>query len=429
MTINDKLTEHQKRVLWFVRIRWGAIIIMAAVLLISKYIGNLNIAVRPALIIIALAAAYNLIYPFIIRRFRYFSSSQLSAYIRMLFDLLVVTSLIHFTGGIESSFSFLYPLEVSTVALFGFTTLAYFVALNAAIFFAVTCRLEAAFLLPHYRTINLPGTLFLSPAYIYIYAVSIFLFSCLMIYMVSYLADKFKEKQREIEQISAEKTDFMNNVAHELRSPLTSIKEYTSLFLEGLMGQVEEKQREPLLTIDRQAKRMIGMISDLLDIARIESGTSGFEKKETNLTQVIENAITEMMPQFNLKHIVLLQEMAINLPLVKIDENKILEVLINLFANAVKFSREGGKILITVKKISEGIIVSVKDEGNGIDTQDLSHIFEKFYRAQKENSIQKGTGLGLALCKSIIERHGGRIWAESEGIGKGATFHFTLPLK
>ncbi|HTY13968.1 MAG TPA: ATP-binding protein, partial [Candidatus Omnitrophota bacterium] len=123
------------------------------------------------------------------------------------------------------------------------------------------------------------------------------------------------------------------------------------------------------------------------------------------------------------------QEVDPNLPLVKIDDLKVLEVLINLLSNAIKFSNEGGKVYITASGTPDEISVSVRDEGHGIESQDIPHIFEKFYRAQKESSKLKGTGLGLSLCKSIVERHSGRIWAESPGRGKGATFHFTLPVK
>ena len=426
MEINNHRPEEVRRVIWIANIRSTMLLSLAAIVALIVFL-KINIEIYPIFMIMAFIFFYNAATIFMVRANPLFCKSNICTYFQFFLDLISITLLIHFSGGLESPFTILYLLFITIAALFYGSSFAIFIAGISIILFTGLNRLESLSIINHY-TISIPAqVLYRDMRFLFIYAASFFFISLALIYAVSYLADKFREKQMEIEEMSSEKINFMNNVAHELRSPLTSIKEYASLFLEGFMGSLAQNQREPLEIIDRQAKRMINMISDLLDIARIESGTSGFEKKDINLTQVIENAITELTPQFNLKRIVLIKEIEKNLPIIKIDETKILEVLINLFSNAIKFSNENGKIVISAKKSDEGVTVSIKDEGHGIESHDLSHIFEKFYRAKKENSHLKGTGLGLALCKSIIDRHNGKIWVESGGLGKGATFHFTLP--
>jgi signal transduction histidine kinase len=218
-------------------------------------------------------------------------------------------------------------------------------------------------------------------------------------------------------------------VAHELRSPLTSIKESASLILGGVTGEIAGQQKQMLEIVDRQAKRMEGMISELLDLSRLESGMAKFDKREINFSQIIEDSITEMQPQLHLNQLELVRDIDPALPPVTVDETKMLEVMINLLSNAVKFSNKGGKLCVSAKKTDNAITVSVRDEGHGIEPCDLPHIFEKFCRSRTEDPKYKGTGLGLAICASIIDRHNGTIKAESEGLGKGATFLFTLPLK
>jgi signal transduction histidine kinase len=422
------LTEEARQIVWYTRIRGTILFYITAIVILAKLIG-LSFPFIPVLLLIASAVLYNLGIIFFIRLRPGICGKPLAVYFYSLLDIIVITLLLNFTGGQESPFAALYLLSPALIAMFYGTTLAILLAGHAAIIFNALGILEAFRILPHHDLIQPLEAHIPDLRFTFINSTSLFFIALALIYALSYLSEKFREKQKQVEQLFAEKTDFMNDVAHELRSPLTSIKEYTSLFLEGLLGEIPQNQKDALEVIRRQSRRMTDMVTDLLDLARIESGLARFALKEAYLPQIIENVVTEMMPQFDLNKIILLQDLKANLPPVKVDEAELLEVFINLFSNAVKFSKEGGKITLSAKKSAEGILVSIKDEGQGISSEDLPHIFEKFYRAKRESTAQKGTGLGLALCKSILERHGGHIWAESEGLGKGATFYFTLPLK
>lgn len=242
------------------------------------------------------------------------------------------------------------------------------------------------------------------------------------------MAERFAERQRKIEELSNAKLDFMNQVMHETKSPLTSIIGYTDILMRGTFGELSKEQSTPMSVIQRQSQRILDMVNNLLDIARLESGRTKLETKDVSLAELIGHAVEEMTPQLSSKKLELIQELDPDMPQLKLDETKVLEVLINLISNAVKFSNPQGKIFISSQKTGSEVQVSVRDEGLGVEAEDLPHIFEKFHRASKEAAQVRGTGLGLALSKSIVEAHGGRMWAVSSGRNKGAVFFFTLPL-
>ncbi|MFA4967195.1 MAG: ATP-binding protein [Candidatus Margulisiibacteriota bacterium] len=425
---NNHFYDEALRMIRVSRIRWTALASVALTILMCELTG-LQLHLKPIFITLFIIFLYNLIILWFARLQPEACKSSFCNYLQFLADIIAVTTLVHFTGGLESPFVVLYLLFTTIAAIFYGTSFAIMITGHAVIFFALVNRLEFFGVIKHYTIAIPPIILYRDPRFLFLYAVSFFFISLAIIYAVSYLADKFREKQQQVEELADEKLDFMNNVAHELRSPLTSIKEYTSLFMEGLMGPLAQNQRDTIEVIDRQAKRIIKLISDLLDVAQIESHHIKLEKKEHNIEHIIDNAVIEMQPQLNLKKAVIIKRIEPALPQIKVDEIKILEVLINLLSNAIKFSNEGGKITITAKRSGLNIFVSIEDEGKGVDSADLPHIFEKFYRARQGNSKVQGTGLGLALSKDIVERHGGQIWAESPGLERGTTVIFTLPIK
>lgn len=425
---SSPLSEEQKRVLWFVRIRWGAIILVASIVFFLKHIQGANVPLLPSFLLIIFAAIFNTCYPVLALYHKPFSESAIYTYLRATVDFLIITVFIHFTGGIESPFILLYLLELVTISMFGFAVFAYFLAGQATIFYAIICALEAYLLIPHYQLSNQPGALFLSLNYILSRAFALFFTCVLLIYMTSYLSKKLMEKQKQIEELSNAKVEFMNQVMHETKSPLTSIIGYTDTFMKGSFGEIKKEQINPLNIIKRQAVRILNMTNDLLDLSRLESGKAKLEKKLLPINEVIERAIEEMKPQVDEKKLDLIKEIDPGLPSIPMNENKIIQVFINLLSNATKFSKPDGKIFISTELLDKQVQVSIRDEGMGIDAEDLPHIFERFYRASKEAVAVRGTGLGLALTKGIVEVHGGRIWAVSGGLNKGAVFYVTLPL-
>lgn len=426
--MDEELSEKQKVTLWFVYLRWGAIALMISVIATSIYPGHLRISIIPNAIIIAIGILYNLIYPYFVRRWRPFAENIIFTYLRLTADLLIITFAVHFTGGVESPFKLLYLLEMAPLAFSGFEKLAYFGACQASIMYLFVTIPEALGRIHHYRLIAPPGTLYLDVNYGIAKALALLLSCWLLIYIASFLVDRLEEKEKQIEELSTAQIDFMNMVIHEVKSPLTSIIGYSELMHDQKLGAVAEPQKEPLAIIIRQSHRIQDLVSDLLDLARLESGRANIRKRPIDLAAVASRAIEELRPQLDARELVLVQEYDTATPKVNADEDKIHQVITNLLTNAIKFSDPKGKIILSLRPEGREACFSVRDEGLGIDPRDLPHIFEKFYRASKESAERKGTGLGLTVCRSIINAHGGSIWAVSAGLGQGAVFYFTLPL-
>ncbi len=233
------------------------------------------------------------------------------------------------------------------------------------------------------------------------------------------------ERLRAIDKM---KSDFFSTISHELRTPLTSIKEGTSLLVDGVGGEITEKQRKLLNIIAGESRRLIELVNSSLDLSKMEAGMMAFNFTKEDVTPLIHKAVAEIEPLAMAKKIRLRVENLDRLPLVKMDRERILQVLRNILGNAVKFTFEGGEVKISAHREDWRVMVSIKDSGPGIPRENLKTIFEKFQQAPLRNPEHKrGTGLGLAIVKQIITAHGGKVWAESEP-GQGSSFIFVLPV-
>lgn len=232
------------------------------------------------------------------------------------------------------------------------------------------------------------------------------------------------EKLHELDRMKA---DFFAAMSHELRTPLTSIKEGTGLLLDGVGGETSEKQRKLLGILAEESNRLISLVNSLLDYSKMEAGMMAYDFEISSVDPLIHRAIAEIAPLVEAKQIRLESALECPLPTVRADPERILQVLRNLLANAVKFTPKGGQVRVGAKPGNGKLEVSVKDSGPGIPADSLVSIFEKFNQGSRhDHHIRQGTGLGLAIAKSIITSHGGKIWAESQ-VGKGSTFIFVLP--
>jgi signal transduction histidine kinase len=193
--------------------------------------------------------------------------------------------------------------------------------------------------------------------------------------------------------------------------------------LEKFRSQVNSQ----LKIIKSETASMLTLINELLDIAKVEAGKFTVAKKEDNLSELLEEKMADFKPLTDQKHLQLILEIDPHLPKIAFDRQRIEEVINNLMSNAIKHTSVG-QIAIKVALESGQVTVSVIDSGDGIASEDLPKLFSKFQQVGKENGKKGGTGLGLVVAKGIIEAHGGKIWAASAGLGKGATFTFSLPL-
>ncbi|OGC19075.1 hypothetical protein A3J90_04365 [candidate division WOR-1 bacterium RIFOXYC2_FULL_37_10] len=422
-------TDIAQRIIWLIKIRF-LIILSILVIVFSAHLLGMQFQFPFIYILLFFAFIYNFLFYYIGKQFPFYLTTTLYNYLRIFTDLLITTILVHFSGGVDSPFNVLYFIDLATTALFFGSSLGILMSGHAIIFYSLNNFLEALKVIPHYQIAVLPNIIYSDPGYFMLKSFSLFFIALALIYTMSYLSMKIHEKQEEVEKLSADKINFMNMVAHELRSPLTSIEEYVSLALEGLTGPLTPDQTKALTVIKKQSKRINDMVNDLLDLAHIETKMNKFETYNLPLVNIIEKAVCEVSPQITANNLSLEKQISDKLPNIPGNEENLLEVMINILSNAIKFSNPQGKIKISAEQIEDKVYVAVKDNGIGISPGDIDHIFEKFYRtSSKESARRKGTGLGMALSRSIIEKHGGRMWAESEGIGKGATLMFTLPVK
>ena len=234
----------------------------------------------------------------------------------------------------------------------------------------------------------------------------------------------------ELKKISKAKSDFVSAVSHELRTPLTSIKGYASILMTGKIGELPEQVKERLEKVNKHSDNLVGLINDLLDISRIEAGRVEMKLEKHNIPTLIENIRDLLSPQLKDKNIQLTTQLPAHIPdNLLFDHSQIERVFINLLSNAIKFTPKGGTICIKIESHPDHILCEISDTGIGIKDEDIPRIFAEFYRVDNEiNQVVKGTGLGLALAKNIIEAHQGKIWVTSK-VNAGTTFHFTLPLR
>jgi len=247
---------------------------------------------------------------------------------------------------------------------------------------------------------------------------------------ISELAASFNSMCARLKELDQMKIDFISHLSHELRTPLTAIKEASSMLMEGIFSQFPEKQQELFDIVNGECERLIKTVSRTLDLSRMEAGMAQFQFESADLNPIIERIGAKLSPIAQRKMIDLKLNIPEGIPILKIDEEKIGQVIENLLGNALNYTPEGGEIFISLCRNWEKntVEVSVSDTGCGIPREHLNEIFEKFKRVDDRKGSVRGTGLGLAIAKHIINAHGGSIWAESEA-GKGSTFIFSLPLQ
>ena len=251
---------------------------------------------------------------------------------------------------------------------------------------------------------------------------------------ISALAFKLSAANAELKKLDAAKSEFISIAGHQLRTPLTVIKGYTSMVLEGSFGQVAEKSKEALNRVLTASTALAKLVSDLLDLSRIETGKIKYEFKEVQIKDIVHGVLQELEETAKSKNINL-EFTSENVRESKVigDFDKLHEVIINLVDNAIKYSAIG-PISISLKKTARDgagqILLAVEDHGMGIKPEDIPNLFIKFGRSDEAKKVRPdGMGLGLYFVKKIIEDHKGRVWVESPGIGQGSTFFIELPVQ
>ena len=229
----------------------------------------------------------------------------------------------------------------------------------------------------------------------------------------------------ELRGLQTMRRELIGNISHELRTPLAGIKAMLETLKEGA---IEDKQAAAdfLSRIEGEADRMTQMVSEITELSRIETGRAELRMTPLNLKLLVEEVAAQLNPLAQRHQVTITTDLATDLPAGRGDKDRIRQALVNLVHNAIKFNHPGGSVTMSTRAGGEFVIVSVSDTGVGIPEEELPHVFERFYKADRART-RGGSGLGLAIAKHIVQAHGGSIWAQSEE-GQGSTFSFSLPI-
>jgi len=358
------------------------------------------------------------------------SSNQKSYYIFFIIILTVLITYLHYSTGLEahalhSIYAELYYIPILLAAFFGLKA-----AISAYLFVSVLY-------LP-FVFISWTKSLFLVDKILHL------LFTGLFAFLAGFLIDQLRKYQEQMERDKIElqkldklKSSFLANVSHELRTPMTAITGYTDLLLDRVDGSLNEEQEKSLKKISSHSKNLMHLITDILDVSKMESGENlQLQLIEINLKSIIESVTSIFEARIKQKGLILTIDVNENMPSVYADEDRLNQILIHLVENAVKFTHKG-HITVRANLSQRGIKqgespifaeVCIEDTGIGIEEENLNKIFDKFIQIDSSiNRKYEGTGLGLYIAKMLVELHKCEIWVTSKH-GEGSKFCFTLPL-
>ena len=444
----------------FVIMRWFVIPGAIVVTLIASEVFHIGFNTLPVYIICAFMILYNLVLLWQVRSLEaergdsVIHRARTYGNIHILLDLMTLAVLLHFTGGIENPFIFYSALHIVAASTILYYRAVYWLATSALVMVMLLVGLEYAQAIPH---INLVG--FADPALYQkeSHILSELLVLATLLYVAAFLATaisgELRKRQRQVvqlrESLLQKKTDelemaskeiakleetrnrflkFLGVTVHDLKAPLTAIQSYFWVMLGGFAGDITDKQRNMLERSSHRIKELLNLISDLLDIPRIETGQIVQEMKLFSLSQIIKASVGDLRDLGKQKNVKLKAELPQGLPKIYGSGPRLQQVITNLINNAINYTPEG-TVTVRVNEEDNDIQIEVMDTGIGIPSEDLPHIFDDFFRAS--NVETKGTGLGLSITKRIVEAHGGRIWVESPcpETNTGSKFTFTLPKK
>jgi signal transduction histidine kinase len=442
----------------FTNMRWFAILGVITVTLVARYVFHIGFPPLPAYIICVFIVLYNLV---LIQQVRGLGKLppelviprvRLYGYVHILLDMFILTVLLHFTGGIENPFIFFFVFHIVLASIGLNYRIVYLLSTIAIVMVSLMVSLEYTGIIPH---VNLEG--FVQPTRYQqgsrilgeLAALGVLLYGTT--YVTTSVAGELRKRQRQVvalrERLLKEKTGelarasdeiakleeersrflrFIGIAAHDLKAPLTAIQGFLWVMLGGFAGEISEKQKNMLERSTRRISELLTLISDLLDIPRIETGQIVQEMKEVSLRQAIKHSLEGQRSLAQEKGIRIKVELPEGLPKIKGSASRLQQVINNLVNNAINYTPEG-TITIRVQEKANHLLVEVMDTGIGIPPDDIPKLFEDFFRAS--NVEAKGTGLGLSITRRIVEAHGGKIWVESPcpESKTGCKFSFTIP--
>jgi signal transduction histidine kinase len=444
-----------QRIQYFVNFRWLAAVGVTVLALFANSVLRIGFPAVPVYIIAVGIALYNLVFWLYARGLTSEDTPDLAekarrfAAVQSVVDLLALTVLLHFTGGIETPLVFYFVFHITVASILLPDKAAYSLATLAVLLLCSLIGLEYFGIIPHVHLGGfVPFDLYRQETYILAILFTLVTVLYISTYMATSISGELRRRQREVaslrdrclidfnalEEVNKRLTEldrlrtyFLGMVSHDLKAPLVAIESYLQVILGGFAGEINEEQREMLDRSSHRIGELLNLISDLLDVSRIEAGQIAQEFKATSLSEVVEGSLEDIQAMVKEKEMDLRVEMSEKLPVIQAAPHRLRQVLNNLLSNAIKFTPPEGLITLSVEDKEDHLWVEVMDTGVGIPSEDLPYVFDDFFRGRDVE--RTGAGLGLSIAKKIVEAHGGRIWVESPctADGEGSRFAFTVP--
>ncbi len=438
-----------QRAYWLIRLRWVAIAVLAIATFISHELMDVSLAAPALYALAATLVVYNFI---LLSLLRYWTrrdeqgpgngttapaahsavegiiTFQISA------DLLILATILHFSGGIENPFSFFFVFHMIIASILRSKRQSYLQATLAGLLFGGLVLLEGAGILRHHGLVGFAGhDLYRSGTFIFGFLFTFVVTLYLVVYMTTSISEQLRLQQEGLEKANAQleekdqvKNEYVLRVTHDIKGHLAAVQSCLDTVISGMVGPLNEKQKDMVGRAHRRTTKCMEFITALLKLTRMKL-TGQLDRERFSLRKTLLSALALVQNRAQSKSIVLNHHIDPAIDMIDGEAVLIEETITNILLNAVKYTPAGGRVGIEAKQDGAFVQMKITDTGIGIPPADLTRIFEEFYRADNARAAERdGTGLGLAFAKQVVERHGGRIWAENNPTG-GSTFTFTLP--
>jgi len=425
----------QARIAWSIRFRWLAIAGFYVATIVIKYIYNLPIPYNKVWYLLDALIVLNIFYFIISKIFkRFLLQRELSIlFIHAFFDLVSLTAIVHLTGGMENPIYLFYVFHVVISSIVFPRRIPFLIATFVVLLFGSLLYLEFKEIIIHYSIFNIDihkndlavfvtFAVFTTTVYVSTYICRTF--------MVIYrnMKRQVDEQNNQLIEADKQKTQFYQYTSHELKSPIIAIKTTIDGLEKSYKNQLDTKAIKLMGRASNRCSQMLDIIKELLIITQSRSYSNPKENEKVYINEIINQSVNTEKNTANANGIKIDLNLSPANPIIFAKKNDIIKIIDNLVSNAIRYNIENGKIKITTEKITNKLLIKIKDTGIGIPENDLSNIFAEFYRTENaRKKINYGTGLGLSLIKQFVENYDGSISVESE-IEVGTTFSIKFPV-
>jgi signal transduction histidine kinase len=433
-------TSLARRALWLVHLRWAAIAVLMVATIVCRRVLAVQLASHQLAVLSGLVLVYNTALYGLLRWLMAGgggpSSKAVGRIIRLEIsvDLAILTAILHFSGGIENPFAFFFVFHMIIASILCSRRESYLQAGLASVLFGSLIWLESRGTLPHYSLEGFAGHgLHTNPVFVmgtlFVFAVTLFL----VVFMTTSIAEQLRVHQDDLEKANLQlqqkdtlKNEYVLRVTHDIKGHLAAIQSCIDTVYDGLLGPLNEAQKDMIGRAHRRTSQALAFLSDLLKLTRTKlDGLPAITCFP--LKAMIAKTLAAAKSRAEAKGIQVSVDVAPEIEIVCGEQILIEETILNLLFNAVKYTPQGGKVRMEVRDQGPDVLVRVLDNGMGIPEAEMDKIFSEFYRATNARAAERdGTGLGLSFAKQVVEQHGGRIGVQNNPDG-GCTFSFTLP--